>query len=118
MNEMNPSYDNRDSNNREYRDYRDYGDYRDYDSDRNNRDYNNRDQYGRNRRNYRTNYREDKEMIEDLTECMKDGMCGYKKYEMLAEQTEDRNEKGKLMKMAEREKEHYKTIKEMLENRM
>ena len=98
-----------------YRDYR--GSDRDYRDD-----YNNRDRYGRNRRSYRDrygrNYRSQEDfnmMLEDLAE---DGMELARNYEDASEMASNGNEKQRLMKMAEREKEHYKTVKEMIERKM
>lgn len=39
-------------------------------------------------------------------------------YEDVSEMATENSEKQKLMKMAEREKEHYRTAKEMLEKHM
>lgn len=103
--------DNRDNrNNRDYRD--DYRDYRDEYSR------NQRDRYGRNRRSYRgyRNYRD--EYVTMLEEVAEDGMELARAYEDVSEMATDGNEKQKLMKIAEREKEHYKLAKEMLEKHM
>lgn len=97
------------------RDYR--YDYReDYDMDyrrgddrrRNYRMY--RDRYGR---NYRTD--EYHECLEDL---MDEAMESARDFEDASEMATNNAEKQKLMKMAEREKEHHKTVKEILENKM
>ena len=67
------------------------------------------------RRMYRT---EEDDYMEELSECMKNGMCSAKDYEKLAEMADNKEERSKLMKMAQREKEHYTAMKEMLEKRM
>lgn len=99
MNDMNPSRDYRDDYRYDYR-----GNYR--------RDYDRRG----GRRNYR-NYREE-DYLEELENCVDEGMYKYRKYEDLAEMAENPQEKSMIMKIAEREKEHYKTLKEMLEKHM
>jgi len=65
------------------------------------------------RRNYR-NYREE-DYLEELEECVEEGMHKYRKYEDLAEMADNPQERNLIMKMAEREKEHYRTLKEMLD---
>ena len=134
MNDMRTmDYDNRSNRDGDYRDS-DYRDYRDYRDDYNNRDYdfntgrNNRDQYGRNRRDreYRTsyrdrygrNYRSQEEYYNLMEDIVDDGMELARAYEDASEMTNNTAHKNKLMKIAEREKEHYKMAKEMLENRM
>lgn len=97
-------YDYRDEygrNQRDRRNYRDYRDYRDY------RGY-------RDRRNYRS--QEDYTMM--LEDTIDDSMELSRTYEDLSEMTNNNAEKQKLMKMAEREKEHYRTVKEIMQNRM
>ena len=77
-----------------------------------------RDEYGRNRRNYRGgNYRSQEYtmMLEDIVD---DAMELARAYEDVGEMAAENSEKQKLMKMAEREKEHYRTAKEMLEKHM
>lgn len=103
----------------DYRNYR--GNYRDdYRTDY-------RDDYGRNRRNYRyyrdyrdysnyRNYRDEYAMM--LEEIAEDGMELSRAYEDVSEMASNVNEKQKLMKLAQREKEQYKMVKEMLENHM
>ena len=109
-------YNYRDDRGMDYRDdyRRDYRyDYRDeYGRNRRDRRYmrNYRDRYGR---NYRTD--EYRECLEDI---MEDGMELARDYEDASEMATNNIEKNKLMKMAEREKEHYKTVKEMLQNHM
>lgn len=128
MNEMYRMENYRDDYRDDYRDNRDYRDYRDdyhenYRDEygRNQRDEygrNQRDRYGRNRRSYRNyrNYREDYvTMLEDVAE---DGMELARAYEDVSEMASDNGEKQKLMKMAEREKEHYRMTKEMLQKHM
>ncbi len=95
----------------DYRDnYRD--DYRD--SYRNNYrgDYDMRG--GRmNRRNNR-NYREE-EIYQEIEDAMFDAKECHRKFEDLSEMTEDPKIKNTLMKIAMREKEHYDSLKELLE---
>lgn len=66
-----------------------------------------RDRYGR---NYRTD--EYRECLEDI---MEDTMELARDYEDVSEMASNTNDKKKLMQMAEREKEHHRYIKEMLE---
>lgn len=112
MNEMR-TMDYRDDYRENYRDYRD--DYRDY---RDEYGRNQRDEYGRNRRNYRNyrNYRDEYTMM--LEDAINDGMELARTYEDLGEISSDGQEKQKLMKIAEREKEHYRTAKEIMQKRM
>lgn len=101
------SYDYRE----DYRNNR--GDYRD--------DYrmNYRDDYGRNRRSYRGgNYRSQEEYTMMLEDIVDDGMELARNYEDVSDMASDSSEKQKLMKMAEREKEHYRTVKEILKKHM
>ena len=89
----------------------------DYRDDRYDRyDYRRGRRMDRNYRNYR-NYREE-DFITELEDCVEKGMHKYREYEDLAELAEDKNDKNTIMKIAEREKEHYKTLKEMLERHM
>lgn len=140
MNEM--STNNRDYDNRDYRNYRGYDnrDYRDYDnryydeaehgyrnyredyrdggsyrdSDYRTRDYdrrggkiNNRDY--RNYRNYRGDYYEELEMaMEDMREQ-------YRKLEDISEMMSNPQDKNMLMKIAQKEKENYNYIKQLVE---
>lgn len=107
--EMDREYDYRDDRGRNYRDdYRDYRDYRRGGRGRSNRMY--RDRYGR---NYRSD--EYRECLEDL---MEDTRESAREYEDVSEMATNSSDKQKLMKMAEREKEHHKYLKEMLENKM
>ncbi len=113
------SYDYREDYRNNRGDYRDdyrmnyrnnyMGNYRDY-----------RDDYGR-RRNYRDrygrNYRSE-EYTMMLEEVVDDAMELARAYEDVGEMATENSEKQKLMKMAEREKEHYRTAKEMLEKHM
>ena len=95
----------------EYRDsYRDdyRGDYRD--------DYRNYDRRGgkmNNRRNYR-NYREN-DIYEELGNATYEAKECHRKMEDLAEMTDDPQIKNTLMKIAQREKEHYTSLKELME---
>ncbi len=123
MNEMSSNRDDY----RDYRDYRDYMDYRDY------RDYDNRDDYrdyrnyredyrtrdydrrgGKiNRRNYR-NYRE-QDYYEELEMAMHDMKEQTRKLEDVADMAENPQDKNMLMKIAQKEKENYKYIKQLVE---
>jgi hypothetical protein len=105
-------YDYRDDRGRNYRDdYReDYRDYRDY---RDEYGRNQRDRYGRNRRTYR-NYRSD-EYRECLEDMMDDTRELAREFEDVSEMATNSSEKQKLMQMAQREKEHHKYLKEMIE---
>ena len=136
MNEMNTSnrdYDNRGYDNRYYddvlhgnresyrdnyrddyredyrEDYRDYRNYRDYDRRGgriNNRDY-------RNYRNYRGgDYYEEMEMV---TEDMRQQ---YRKLEDVAEMAHNPQDKNMIMKIAEKEKENYNYLKQMMNKQM
>lgn len=53
-----------------------------------------------------------------LGEVIEDGMELARAYEDVSEMASNSNEKQKLMKIAEREKEHYRMAKEMLESHM
>lgn len=108
MNDMNNYRDYRDE---DYRDYRE--DYRDYREDyRNNRDYDRRG--GRiNNRNYR-NYREEN-YEEELNMCMEEMRGQYRKLEDIAEMAENPQEKNMLMRIAQKSKENYMNIKQMME---
>jgi hypothetical protein len=84
-----------------------------------------RDEYGRNqrdRRNYRgyrdrRSYRSE-EYAMMLEDAVDDTMELARCYEDMSEMATDSADKQKLMKMAEREKEHHRYIKEMLEKAM
>ena len=108
-------YDNyRDMRDTDYRDDKNYRDnyrdsYRGNYRDRYGRNY--RDRYGR---NYRT--QEDYHMI--LGELVEDGMELSRAYEDAGEMTNNSKDKSTLMKIAEREKEHYRAVKEILEKGM
>jgi len=96
------------------RNYR--GDYRD--------DY--RDDY---RENYRGNYRRDydrrggkinrrsyrEDIYEEIENAMYEAKECHRKMEDLAEETDDTKIKNTLMKIAMREKEHYESLKELIE---
>lgn len=87
-------------------DYRD--DYRNYRDDyRYRRNY--RDRYGR-------NYREDYHSM--LEEIVDDGMELARAYEEVAEMVSNAKDKQTLMKIGEKEKEHYRMVKEMMERSM
>ena len=115
MNEMEMNRDYRDS----YRDYRNYrddyrGDYRDYDyrDDYRTRDYDRRG--GRiNNRSYR-NYRH-QGYYEELENTMEDMRESYRKLEDLSEMAENQQDRNMINKMAQREKEHYMNLKQMVE---
>lgn len=105
MNEMNPNYDNRDYDNRDYRNYRDYRDYRDYDR-----------RGGRmNMRNYR-NYRED--YHEELEMAMDDMREQFRKLEDISEMAHNMQDKNMIMKIAQKEKENYMALKQIIDKEM
>ena len=121
MNEMENRdyrYDNRyyDENihrNMGYREnYRDDMDYRDYDY---RRDYDRRGGRINNRsyRNYR-NYRE-QDYYEELEMTMEDMREQYRKLEDISEMAENQQDKNMLMKIAQKEKENYNYIKQLVE---
>lgn len=98
MNEMNPDY-------RDYdRDYRDY----DYRYDRDYRDYDRRGGR-RNYRNYREDYHEELEMI---TEGIRKH---YRHLEDVAEMATNMQDKNAIMRVAQKEKENYMTLKQISE---
>lgn len=99
-------------------DYREPRYERDYDYD--DMDYREdyRTDYRDGRRGRRRNYRTEEEYMEELSECIKNGVCAAKMYDKLAEMTDDREDKNNLMKMAQREREHYSTTRKMLEKHM
>lgn len=92
------------------------GSYRDY---RNNYRDNYRDNYRENYRDYRDgmrdyrNYRED--IYEEIGDAMFEAKTCHRKMEDLAEKTKDPQIKNTLMKIAMREKEHYESLKELME---
>lgn len=119
MNEMNMrNYDDRDYDDRNYRyDERNYRyDERDYDRRGgriNNRDYRNyrnyRDNYRDNYRNYREDYREELEMqVEDMREM-------YRKLEDIADMAENSQDKNTIMRVAQKEKENYHYLKQIMD---
>lgn len=130
MNEMNDMRDNRDYNNRGYdnryydenihgnmRDYRD--DYRDYRDD-----YNYRRGYDRrggriNNRNYRNyrNYREE-DYYEELEMAMEDMKEQHRKLEDISEMAHNMQDKNMLMKIAQKEKENYNYLKQIVDKQM
>ena len=110
----NRGYDNRYYDDEDYRDYRDYHDYRNY------RDYDYRRDYDRrggriNNRSYR-NYRGD--YYEELEMTMEDMKETGRKLEDIADMSKNMQEKNMLTKVAQKEKEHYMTLKQMLEKSM
>lgn len=113
MNEMYPNRDDYRNNREDYRDNYRY-DYRDDYRDDYRRDYDRRGgrMNNRNYRNYR-NYRED--YHEELEMVMEDMHEGYRKLEDIAEMATDMQDKNMLMKIAEKEKENYKYIKQIVE---
>ena len=133
MNEMR-DYDNRDYRDMDYRNYRDYdnryydemehGSYRDSDY-RNYRD-NYRDDYrtrdydrrgGKiNNRDYRyyRNYRGE-DYYEELEMTMEDMREQYRKLEDISEMATNQQDKNMLMKIAQKEKENYSYIKQLVE---
>lgn len=103
-----------------YKDYRgNYrGNYRDNYRDEDYRDENYRRNYDmrggrRNYRNYR-NYREE-DIYEEIEDAMYDAKECHRKFEDMSEMTDDPKIKNTLMKIAMREKEHYDSLKELLE---
>lgn len=105
MNEM----DYRDNYRDDYRDYRNYrDDYRTRDYDRRGGRINNRSY--RNYRNYREqDYYEELEMLtDDMHEC-------YRKIEDVAEMADNQQDKNMLMKVAQKEKENYNYLKQIME---
>ena len=111
MNEMNTSNRDEYGYRRDYRDsYRD--DYRDDYRRDYRRDYDRRG--GRiNYRNYR-NYREE-DYYEELENCMHELKEYSRALEDLAAMAESQQDKNMIMKIAQREKEHYMNLKQMLE---
>ena len=108
MNDMEGNY-------RDYRDYRDdyRDDYRNYRDDYRTRDYDRRG--GKiNNRNYRgyRSYRED--YIDELEMCMEDMREQYRKLEDIAEMAENPQEKNMLMRVAQKSKENYMNVKQMM----
>lgn len=133
MNEMR-DYDNRDyrdMDSRNYRDnYRDYdnryydemehgsyrdSDYRNYRDDYRTRDYDRRGGKINNRdyRNYR-NYRGG-DYYEELEMTMEDMREQYRKLEDISEMATNQQDKNMLMKIAQKEKENYSYIKQLVE---
>ena len=127
MNEMNDMRNNRE----DYRNYRDdyrgynnryyddafYGNYRDNyredyrgDYDRRGGRINNRDY--RNYRNYREDYHEELEMV------MMDMKEGTRKLEDVSEMATNPQEKNMLMRVAQKEKENYMALKQMVDKQM
>ena len=96
----------------DYRDYRDYSDYRDYRENYRKRDYDRRG--GKiNRRSYR-NYR-DQDYYEELEMLVEDMKEGHRKIEDVAEMAENQQDKNMLMKIAQKEKENYTYLKQLME---
>ena len=106
-------------------DYRDDMDYRDYDyryhDDRNYRDYDYRRDYDRrggkiNNRDYR-NYRNYRggDYYEELEMTMEDMREQYRKLEDISEMATNQQDKNMLMKIAQKEKENYSYIKQLVE---
>lgn len=123
---MNEMSSNRDYDYRDYRDYRgnyrdDYRDYRDdyredyrgdYRDDYRTRDYDRRG--GKiNRRSYR-NYR-GQDYYGELEMAMEDMREQYRKLEDIGEMAENPQEKTAIMKIAQKEKENYMMLKQMVE---
>lgn len=102
------------TNGHDYRDYDDRDDYRrDYRGDYRDRSY--RRDYDRRggRRNYR-NYRTE-DYYEELENCMHELKEYSRALEDLADMAESQQDKNMIMKIAQREKEHYMNLKQMLE---
>ena len=90
----------------DYRNYRDYNNRRDYDrrgGKINNRDY-------RNYRNYRSG-----DYYEELEMTMEDMREQYRKLEDVSEMAPNQQDKNMLMKIAQKEKENYSYIKQLVE---
>lgn len=90
----------------DYRNYRDYDYRRDYDrrgGKINNRDY-------RNYRNYRGG-----DYYEELEMTMDDMREQYRKLEDISEMATNQQDKNMLMKIAQKEKENYSYIKQLVE---
>ena len=90
----------------DYRNYRDYDYRRDYDrrgGKINNRDY-------RNYRNYRGG-----DYYEELEMTMEDMREQYRKLEDISEMATNQQDKNMLMKIAQKEKENYSCIKQLVE---
>ena len=90
----------------DYRNYRDYDYRRDYDKRGgkiNNRDY-------RNYRNYRGG-----DYYEELEMTMEDMREQYRKLEDISEMATNQQDKNMLMKIAQKEKENYSYIKQLVE---
>ena len=90
----------------DYRNYRDYDYRRDYDrrgGKINNRDY-------RNYRNYRGG-----DYYEELEMTMEDMRDQYRKLEDISEMATNQQDKNMLMKIAQKEKENYSYIKQLVE---
>ena len=112
--------------NRDYRDYRydnryydemEHGSYRDsdYRDDHRTRDYDRRGGKINNRdyRNYR-NYRGG-DYYEELQMTMEDMREQYRKLEDISEMASNQQDKNMLMKIAQKEKENYSYIKQLVE---
>ena len=110
---MNEMEDYRDDYRYTYRDnYRNYRD--DYRDDYRRRDYDRRG--GRiNNRNYRgyRNYREE-DYMEELEMVMEDMREGYRKLEDIGEMANPQD-KNMIMKIAQKEKENYSMLKQIIE---
>ena len=124
MNEMddmrmnNRGYDNRYDN--RYYDEAMHGYREDYRENYRN-DYNNRRDYDRrggriNNRNYR-NYRE-QDYYEELEMSMDDMREQYRKLEDISEMAHTPQDKNIIMKVAEREKENYNHLKQLVNKQM
>ena len=90
----------------DYRNYKDYDYRRDYDrrgGKINNRDY-------RNYRNYRGG-----DYYEELEMTMEDMREQYRKLEDISEMATNQQDKNMLMKIAQKEKENYSYIKQLVE---
>lgn len=90
----------------DYRNYRD--DYRTRDYDRRGGKINNRDYY--NYRNYRGG-----DYYEELEMTMEDMREQYRKLEDISEMATNQQDKNMLMKIAQKEKENYSYIKQLVE---
>ena len=131
MNEMNDMRSNRDYDNRGYNNRDDYR----YDNRYDNRYYddafygNNREDY----RNYREDYRRDydrrggkinnrnyrgQDYYEELQMVMEDMREQYRKIEDVSEMAHNMQDKNMIMKIAQKEKENYMALKQIIDKEM
>lgn len=58
------------------------------------------------------------ETLKEIAKNMPDEIMDYVKYKELADKLEDSEDREKMMKIAEQEKQHYEMLKDMLESYM